>query len=133
MKAVKLLKITAIVCVVYGAVFVIIMALAWPVTVDQNLLKWVELSGLTASGFIITALAAWIISRTHKEVDLNIVENEPVKIEPVVDTTKNEKIVAEESVGDGQVEDTVIEKTTDGGKVEEIVTEEATENNQENM
>ena len=133
MKAVKPLKITAIVCVVYGAVFVIIMALAWPVTVDQNLLKWVELSGLTASGFIITALAAWIISRTHKEVDLSIVENEPVKIEPVVDTTKNEEIVAEESVGDGQVENTVIEKTTDDGKVEEIVTEETTENSQENM
>lgn len=75
-KAVIPLKITAIVCQVYCSMFMIVLALAWPVNFGMDWIKWVELSGLAASGFVITALAAWIIARTHREVDLATVKEE---------------------------------------------------------
>ena len=107
-KAVKPLKITAIVCVVYDAIFMIVLVLAWPINADQNLLKWIELTGLTASGFFVTALAAWIISRTHKELDLDTMENEPAKTEPVTETTEQDKEV-------------VVEKNENNDKTEENI------------
>ncbi len=91
-KAVKALKITAIVCEVYGSIFVIVMALAWPITIDQNILKWVELSGLTASGFVVTALAAWIISKTHKDFELPKIEEKPQLAKSVVEVEEIKKI-----------------------------------------
>lgn len=96
-KAIKPLKTTAIICQVYSSTFIIVLAFAWPININQDLLKWVELYGLSISGFIITALAAWIISRTHKEVDLTIPVDKPRIDEPVTITEDiKEEIITEE-------------------------------------
>lgn len=85
-KAVKLLKIVAIICEVYGSLFVIVVALVSPISINQNLLKWAELSGLASSGFIVTTLAAWVISRTHKDFDSDVIEAQPKPAEPILVT-----------------------------------------------
>ena len=66
-KPVKPLKITAVICEIYCSGFVIVMTMIGfeNLSYDENLLKWSQLSGLAALAFIITALAALIISRTN--------------------------------------------------------------------
>jgi hypothetical protein len=67
-KPVKPLKITAVICEIYCSGFAIVMTLIGfgNLSYDENLLKWSQLSGLAALAFIITALAALIISRTNR-------------------------------------------------------------------
>lgn len=66
-KPVRPLKITAVICEIYCSGFVIVMTMIGfeNLSYDENLLKWSQLSGLAALAFIITALAALIISRTN--------------------------------------------------------------------
>jgi hypothetical protein len=67
-KPVKPLKITAVICEIYCSGFAIVMTMIGfgNLSYDENLLKWSQLSGLAALAFIITALAALIISRTNR-------------------------------------------------------------------
>lgn len=52
-----------------------------------------------ASGFVVTALAAWIISRTHKDFDSDVAENQLKLVEQaVVVESIDETIVANEKV-----------------------------------
>lgn len=66
-KPVKPLKITAVICEIYCSGFAIVMTMIGFENLSdyENLLKWSQLSGLAALAFIITALAALIISRTN--------------------------------------------------------------------
>lgn len=95
-KAIKPLKITAIVCQVYCSAFIMVLIFAWPVSLNKDMIKWVELYGLATSGFVIAALAAWIISRTHKDVELAAVSEEPKADKPVAKDEAIEKAVMEE-------------------------------------
>ena len=65
-KPVKPLKITAVVCEVYTCAYAIVLTLIGyeNLRYDEYLLKWSQLSGLAGLAFVVTALAAWIISRT---------------------------------------------------------------------
>ena len=95
-KAIKPLKITAIICQVYCSAFIMVLIFAWPVSLNKDMIKWVELYGLATSGFVIAALAAWIISRTHKNVELAAVSEEPKADKPVAKDEVIEKAVTEE-------------------------------------
>ena len=90
-KVIKPLKITAIVCQTYCCIFAIILVFINFTDYDQTILKFIGLAGLAESGFIITALAAWIISRTtHAEIKAEPVEEKPaekIAEEPVIETT----------------------------------------------
>ena len=92
LKVVKSLKIVAVVCEVIVAVSVIIFACGWPITFDQNTLKWVQLFGLISSGFFVTALAAWIISITHKDFEVVSVQEEARGKELVAEINKKDEV-----------------------------------------
>lgn len=80
-KSIKPLKITAIVCQVYIGIILIIFAFVNFISIDGTMLKFLQLTGLAESAFVITALAAWIISRTHKPeyfIELTDSTNKPV-------------------------------------------------------
>ena len=64
-KVVKPLKITAIVCVVYGWVFGVVVTLAELDYYDAE--RFYQLSSLAGIAFVVTALAAVIISRTNRK------------------------------------------------------------------
>lgn len=68
-KPVKPLKITAVICELYCSGFEILMVLIGfeNISYDDNLLRWTQLSGLAGLAFVITALAALIISRANRE------------------------------------------------------------------
>ena len=65
-KPVKPLKVTAVVCEIYTCAYAIILTLIGYENLNYNsdLLRWSQLSGLAGFAFVVTALAAWIISRT---------------------------------------------------------------------
>lgn len=107
-KAVIPLKITAIVCQVFSSVFAIVLACVWPITIDANILKWVELYGLVVSGFIVMALAAWIISITHKNFEVVSIKEEP----------QEKKLVAD--IDDGKDVPSETELKTESEKVEKL-------------
>ncbi|MBQ5812102.1 hypothetical protein IIW29_00805, partial [Candidatus Saccharibacteria bacterium] len=101
LKVVKTLKIIAAICEVVVVMSVIILACAWPITFDQNTFKWVQLFALTGSGFFVMALAAWIISITHKDFEVVSIEDniqdkksetEVKEKESIAEVDKNEKI-----------------------------------------
>lgn len=64
-KVVKPLKITAIVCVVYGWIFGVVVTLAELDYYDME--RFYQLSSLAGIAFVVTALAAAIISRTNRK------------------------------------------------------------------
>lgn len=105
---VKMLKIVAVACEIVGSSFVIVLAFAWPIAFDKTTLNMIQLYGLTVSGFIMTALAAWIISITHKDfepasTDGKILEVKPVDEEAKIDeqpTVIEETHIEDESVID---------------------------------
>ena len=70
-KPVKPLKITAAICELYCSGFEILIVLIGfeNINYDENLLRWTQLSGLAGFAFVITALAALIISRSNREKD----------------------------------------------------------------
>ena len=70
-KPVKPLKITAVICELYCSGFEILIVLIGfeNINYDENLLRWTQLSGLAGLAFVITALAALIISRSNREKD----------------------------------------------------------------
>ena len=120
-KVVKMLKIVAIVCEVVGSSFVIVLAFIWPITFDKTTLNMIQLYGLTVSGFIMTALAAWIISITHKDFESVSTGEKVLEVKPVNEETKTEG--KPQAIEETRVDDqpTVIEEThvEDGLAVDE--------------
>ena len=65
-KVVKPLKITSVVCEIYCAIYAVVMVFISSSDIYRNevFTRMLALSGLAAFAFVVTALAAWIISRT---------------------------------------------------------------------
>lgn len=114
-KVVKPLKITSVACELYCTVYGIL--LLFPSYIDIPL-KMAALSGFAVFAFVVTALAAWIISKTtgKKVVDKNIESNPRTdeelraEIEEKVRREMIEKEVRE------KMEREMREKTEDGGQ-----------------
>ena len=68
-KQVKPLKIMAVICELYNCVFAIVIVLVGYEKITSDWEKWSALSGLAGLAFIVTALAALIISRSNGKKD----------------------------------------------------------------
>lgn len=98
-KPVKPLKVTAVVCEIYTCAYAIILTLIGYENLNYNsdLLRWSQLSGLAGFAFVVTALAAWIISRTtgKKQIAKAGGETTDAAIREMIEKEVRERLAAE--------------------------------------
>ena len=134
-KAVKPLKMTAIICQIFRSVFVITLVFLWPINFSMDALKWVQLYGLSVSGFIVMGLAAWIISRTHRDFDADTVDGGALAIKPaggageIEEKVKDEGLAIDDEKAKDVVEpkDEVVDEVVEETVKEEIAVEPVSE------